>query len=229
TQTWAQKDVPVLAGAITSPPFMTISTIRSMKAFATDIQLYPDKVIALMDTMVEDLINNAIEVTEFTGIPGVALITERSGASYFPLMTFERFALPYIKKMVDAFAARDIITILHLDNDWLLNLPYLRELPARMCVCELDDRTNIFEAREILKNHMCVAGNVPGTLLSRGTATETESYCKKLIEKIGKDTGFILSTGCVLPADCKLENFKAMVRTARDYYPYARRPIKKIF
>jgi len=55
--------------------------------------------------------------------------------------------------MVNTFAAQDIITVLHLDNDWILNLPYLRELPPRMCVCELDGKTNIFDAREIPKNH----------------------------------------------------------------------------
>jgi uroporphyrinogen-III decarboxylase len=76
---------------------------------------------------------------------------------------------------------------------------------------------------------MCIAGDVPANLFSQGTPAEIESYCKKLIEKIGKDTGFILSTGCVLPTDCKSENFKTMVRTAKDYYPYARKPIKKIF
>jgi len=159
-QTWEKRGVPVLVGAIINAPFMTLSTARSMEKFAIDIQRIPDKIQAVMDAMTDDLISNTIEVTKLTGVRGVALILERSSAAYFPLTVFERFGIPYIKKMVNAFAAQDIITVLHLDQDWTLNLPYLRELPPRMCVCELDSKTNILEAGEILKNHMCIAGNV---------------------------------------------------------------------
>jgi uroporphyrinogen decarboxylase len=47
-----------------------------------------------------------------------------------------------------------------------------------------------------------------------------EAYCKKLIDVIGDDGGFILSSGCTVPADCKFENLKAMVHTAKNYYPH---------
>jgi uroporphyrinogen-III decarboxylase len=47
-----------------------------------------------------------------------------------------------------------------------------------------------------------------------------EEYCKKLIDIVGKETGFILSSGCTVPADCRFENFKIMIDTAKNYYPY---------
>ena len=34
---------------------------------------------------------------------------------------------------------------------------------------------------------------------SLGTPAEMEAYCKKLIDVVGKDSGFILSTGCTCP------------------------------
>ncbi|MDD5287714.1 MAG: uroporphyrinogen decarboxylase family protein [Dehalococcoidales bacterium] len=228
-QTWGKRGIPVLVGAVTSAPLMTLSTARSMRNFALDIRRIPDKVQAVMDAMTDDFINNAIEVTRLTGVPGVALIQERGGASYFPLKIFERFGIPYIKKMVSAFASQNIITVLHLDQDWTLNLPYFRELPARMCVCELDGKTNIFEAGQILKNHMCIAGDVSASLSVNGTPADIEEYCKNLIDKLSKETGFMLSTGCTFPPDGKFENFKMMIRTAKDYYPYARRPPPKIY
>ncbi len=89
-----------------------------------------------------------------------------------------------------------------------------------MCVCELDSTTDIFKAKEILKDHMCIAGDVPAGLSSYGTTKEMEEYCKKLIDTIGKDTGFILSSGCTVPADCKYENFEMMIDTAKNYYPH---------
>ncbi len=124
-----------------------------------------------------------------------------------------------MKKMTEAFAAEGLITVLHFDQDWTLNLPYLVDLPKKMCVCELDSTTDIFKAKEILKDHMCIAGDVPAALSSLGTTEEMEEYCKKLIDIVGKGTGFILSSGCTVPADCKYENFKMMIDTAKNYLP----------
>jgi len=55
-------------------------------------------------------------------------------------------------------------------------------------------------------------------LLIHGTSQEIEAYCKKLIDVVGKGSGFILSTACTIPPD-KWENFKAMVNTAKNYLP----------
>ncbi len=122
--------------------------------------------------------------------------------------------------MADAFAAAGLISILHFDTDWTLNLPYLKDLPRGKCICELDSRTDIFKAKEILKGHMCIMGDVPATLLSLGTEEEVVNYCNKLHEVVGRDGGFILSTGCECPIDAKFENVKAMLETARSHtYP----------
>jgi hypothetical protein len=219
-QTWKDRGVPSLVGAIVSSPLMLLSTARSMTTFALDIHRMPDKVQAVMDAMVDDLIENAIEVAGLTGVPGVFLVLERGGGFYFPLKVFERFEFTYMKKMVEAFTAAGLTTVMHFDQDWTLNLPYLLDLPAKTCVCELDSKTDIFKAKEILGNHMCIAGDVPAGLQAYGTPQEMEEYVKKLIDVVGKDTGFILSSGCTVPPDCKFENFKMMIDTARNYYPH---------
>jgi len=218
-KTWEERGIPSLVGAIVSSPLMTLSTSRSMTAFALDIHRIPDKVQAVMDAMVDDLIENTIEVAGLTGVPGVMLVLERGGGFYFPPKVFERFEFPYMKKMVEAFDAAGLTTVMHFDQDWTINLPYLLDLPAKKCVCELDSKTDIFKAKEILKGHMCIAGDVPAGLQSYGTPQEMEDYVKKLIDVVGKDTGFILSSGCTVPPDCRYENFKVMIDTAKHYCP----------
>lgn len=217
-ETWDRKNVPVLCGAIIESPLMLLSVKRSLTAFTMDLYRIPDKVQAAMDAMVDDLIKEAIATTQLTGTPGVMLILERGGCFYYPLRIFERFEFPYLKKMVQAFAAAGLITVMHFDQDWTLNLPYLRELPKGQCICELDSTTDIFKAKEILRDHMCIMGDVPASLMSIGTPEEVESYCKKLIDIVGKDTGFILSSGCTVPADAKFDNFKAMINIAKKYF-----------
>lgn len=218
-ETWEARGIPSLCGAIIESPLMFFSTKRSLISFTMDLHRIPDKVQAAMDAVVDEFIAEAIEAARFTGIPGVMLVLERGGSFYYPLKIFERFEFPYMKKMVKAFAAEGLLTVMHFDQDWTLNLPYLLELPKKMCICELDSTTDIFKAKEILKDHMCIMGDVPASLTSIDTPEKMEAYCKKLIDVVGKDSGFILSSGCTVPADAKFENFKAMIDTAKNYLP----------
>jgi uroporphyrinogen-III decarboxylase len=148
------------------------------------------------------------------------LIMERGGGFYYPLNIYERFEYPYMKRMVETFAAEEILTVMHLDQNYTLNLPYFKDLPAKMVIAELDSMTDIFKAKEILAGHMCIAGDVPAALSSLGTPEEMEAYCSKLIDIVGKGSGFILSTGCTCPIDCRMENFKAMVDTTKNHIPH---------
>ena len=65
-----------------------------------------------------------------------------------------------------------------------------------------------------------VPPNFTAALTSLGTAEEVASYCRKLIDIVGRDGGFNLSTGCTCPVDCRIENLQAMVNTAKNYYPH---------
>jgi uroporphyrinogen-III decarboxylase len=219
---WRSKGVRSLVGAITVSPLMLLSTSRTLLEITKDIYQIPDKLEAVMDAIVDDLIADAIEATQLSGEPGVMLVMERGGCFYYPLHIYERFEFPYMKKMVEAFAAAGLITVMHLDQNYTKNLPYFKELPKGMVVAELDSMTDIFEAKRVLKGHMCIAGDVSASLTSLGTPQEVETYCRKLIDVVGEDGGFILSTGCTCPADCKFENLKAMVDTVKNYYPHAK-------
>jgi uroporphyrinogen-III decarboxylase len=50
-----------------------------------------------------------------------------------------------------------------------------------------------------------------------GKTEDMEAYCKKLIDEVGGDGGYILGTGCEMPTAVKLDNWRAMIQTARNY------------
>lgn len=219
-QTWRDFGMRSLCGTFTQSPLMFLSTSRSLMEITKDIYRIPDKLEAVMEAMLDDLITEAIDSAKMSGEPGVMLVMERGGCFYYPLHIYERFEYPHMKKMVEAFAAEGLITVMHLDQDYTQNTPYFLDLPPKMVVAEFDSTTDIFKAKEVLKGHMCIAGDVPAALLSLGTPEEVEAYCKKLIDVVGEGGGFIMSTGCTCPVECKFENLKAMVDTAKNYYPH---------
>ena len=71
------------------------------------------------------------------------------------------------------------------------------------------------KARELLGGHLCIKGDVNAPLLSISDKAEVEDYCRKLIDFMGRDGGFILGSGCEVPLTAKPENVAAMISAAR--------------
>ncbi|HLB27614.1 MAG TPA: uroporphyrinogen decarboxylase family protein, partial [Dehalococcoidales bacterium] len=97
-------------------------------------------------------------------------------------------------------------------------LEYLLDFPKGSILARLD-RTDIFRAKEVLRNHLCIQGNVPSTLLQTGSVQDVKDYCKKLIDVVGKGGGFILSPRSSTD-EVKPENLKAMIDFTHEYGVY---------
>ena len=47
------------------------------------------------------------------------------------------------------------------------------------------------------------------------TTEEVAAYCDRLLDAMGTDGGFILGSGCEVPANAQWQNVKAMIDTGR--------------
>jgi len=167
--------------------------------------------------MTTDLISTQLPIAKASGINTWLFTEERASAYFYPPAVFERFWWPYTQEVVDAFWSEGIVTIFHLDQCWDKNIPYFKKLPKGSAILELDSRTDIFRAKEILRGHSCFHGDVPAALLSIGKPDDVEAYCRKLIDEVGGDGGLILGSGCSVPCNVKPENFRAMIETGKSY------------
>ncbi len=217
---WADRGHPTMMPAAISHPFEVLAGARSMDKFFLDLYRRPEKVKAAIESMMPDIIALGVRKSKATGIPRIMHGAARGAASFISPKTFEEFYWPGLKYMVESFQQEGITTLLHHDSDWTLMLPFFKELEPRSAILQLDGMTDIFKAKEILGGHLCLMGDVPATMLTLGTPEDIEAYVKKLIDIVGKDNGFILATGCEVPIDTKPENFRAMIETAKSYYPH---------
>ncbi len=205
--------------AIVDSIMMTFSLCRTLMEFSKDLRQVPDKVERAIQATCDDLISNTLEMLKNQRRKTAMIVLERSSATLYPLHVFERFEWPYLKRYVDAFVASGVTPWLHLDTDWSRNLSYFKELPKGKCIADLDSTTNIFRAKEILGDHMCISGDVPASLFSVGQKEDVIDYCKRLIKEVGKGGGFMLTSGCECPIDVKRENLMAFVETGKTYRP----------
>lgn len=217
---WDEKGIPNLIGGMSAPPFEMLSVGRTIYEFSLDLYRRPEKVIAVMDAMLPGIIDSAISGAKDLGVPRIFIGATRGSSGMISPEQFERFYFPWLKRMVEAYDRSGNVAILHFDSDWTGHFERFLELPKGRCILQLDSASDIFKAKEILGDHMCIMGDVPATLLKLGTPEEVEEYCKELIDKIGEGGGFILSAGCEVPHDGKYENVKAMIDTGKSYYPH---------
>ena len=101
---------------------------------------------------------------------------------------------------------------------WDNRLEYLLDLPKGKVIFHCE-KTDIFRAKQILGDHMCIQGGVPPTLLQAGSPQDVEEHCRKLIKVVGKNGGFIMGAGSSIDY-AKPANIKAMVDTAKTYGRY---------
>lgn len=207
---WRQKGVVVFSPVVTTIPYELFCGGRSMKEFLLDLYRRPDKVQAAMDAAMPSIKSEMRQLIKAFDLMGIWIGGWRSASEFLAPRLWERFVFPYYKQMVEVALEEGVIPVLHFDANWTRDLERFRELPKGRCVLSLDGKTDIFRAKEILGNHMCIMGDVHPSMLSLGTPEEVTAYCKRLIREIGPG-GFILSSGCDVPPDAPVDNVKAMV------------------
>jgi len=81
------------------------------------------------------------------------------------------------------------------------------------------DRTDMFRAKEVLGDRVCLLGNIPSSLLTVGTPDGVRDYAKRLIDVVGEGGGFIMAAGYSL-TEARPELVKAWIDFTKEYGTY---------
>ena len=135
---------------------------------------------------------------------------------------FERFLLPYYKKMIDEVHNKETYFIKHTDGRiWeILDLLIDAGIDA-INPLEPVAGMNIGEVKKKYGDKVCLIGNIDcGDLLSRKSPCETQEVVKQTIKEAASDGGYIISSSNAIHASVKPENYKAMIEAAKRYGKY---------
>ena len=183
-----------------------------------DMFRQPDKVLQACDMILEmTLARPAPKPNKFGNIRVFMTVT-RGSDDFLSKKQFDKFYWPTFSKLVHFLIDKGMTPCIFFDGNCDSRMEYLLEFPRGSMLVHID-RTDIYRAKEILRDHLCIQGNVPSTLLQAGTVQDVKDYCKKLIDVVGKGGGFILSPRSSTES-VKPENLKAMINFTKEYGVY---------
>ncbi len=214
-------EIPLSLGGV-QPPFSHFSNnFRTFQGVVMDMFRQPEKLKAALNKFVEYRIATAVPAVKKAGKLAIGSSAEphRVSDEFMSPRQFEEFVWPYWKRAINATLD------LGYDIVWMFfegrrdkQLEYFTDFPKGRLLIFLES-TDIFRAKEILGDRVCLMGNVPLSLLQVGSPQDVEEYCKKVIKVCGKGGGFILANGGGI-FDARPENMKAMVDSAARYGRY---------
>jgi uroporphyrinogen-III decarboxylase len=180
-------------------PFDHISDmLRGMRGVMLDMYRQPEKLLEAAEKIYFPSIFEAgVARAKQSGCPRVFIPLHRGGDLFMSSKQFETFYWPGLKRVILGLIDEGLTPCPFFEGKFDTRLEYLTDLPKGKILAFFDS-SDIFRAKEILGENMCLAGNVPLSLLKTGTSGQIEEYSIKLIDKVGKGGGFIMSASAVL-------------------------------
>ncbi|HJX03378.1 MAG TPA: uroporphyrinogen decarboxylase family protein [Dehalococcoidia bacterium] len=215
----AAKGFPTMIGFGGQPPFDLISDfLRGLKGSTLDMFRYPDKLLAAEEKFLPYCIESTITGSRMMGAPLPAFFLHRGSDEFMSVKQFEKFYWPGLKKLLLATIDAGFMPFVFWEGTWDNRLEYLKELPKGK-VLGWFDRTDLFKAKKVLGDHMCLMGDVPVSLLTSGTPQQIKDYTKRLIDEVGRDGGFIMAPQMQLDSG-DLDRIRIWADFTREYGVY---------
>ncbi len=210
---------PAFAAAVALAPYDLISDmLRGMRGAMLDMYRCPDKLLAAMEKILPIQIGGAIGQARMSGNPRIFIPLHRGADGFMSNEQFETFYWPTLKALILALIDADLIPCPFFEGGYDQRLDYLQELPPGR-VMGLFDRSDLVKVKEALGGKMCIVGGMPVSLLQAGTPDQVREHTRDVIETIGQDGGFIMSSSSVLD-EADPELVRAWVEATREYGVY---------
>lgn len=205
-------------------PFDQIGdNLRGMRGIALDMYRQPKKLLEAIDIITTRRLarihQNSANINQLGGGPIVRFALHRGADGFMSDEQFRTFYWPSLRQMCLALIEEGFVPQLAAQGGYSSRLEVIRDLPKGKTIWWFS-YTDMERAKEVLGDIACVQGNVPLALINIGTAEETAAYCRHLIDTAGKGGGFMLGTSGGIDYTGKVENVKAMIKTAREYGVY---------
>jgi uroporphyrinogen-III decarboxylase len=183
-----------------------------------DMFRQPDKVLEATEKLLPIMLRVGLTAKE-RGVPRVFIPLHKGLDGFMSPEQFKTFYWPTLKRLMEGLIEEGCTPFAFWEGDVASRLETIGDIPKGQAVYSFE-RTDMFRAKDVLGDTVCLKGNVPLSMLVAGTPDDVKEYCKTLIDVVGKDGGFIMDSSTTID-DAKPENVKMMFDFTKEYGGYS--------
>lgn len=180
--------------AILAPFDFMSDSMRGMRGIMLDMHKRPEKLLAATQKALKIQVDFAVQTAPQTGLSYVQIPLHRGSDGFMSLKQFEHFYWPTLKSLILQLIDHGLTPFVFYEGVWDQRLDYLAELPKGKTIGQFQS-SDIFKVKEKLGDVMCIIGGMPNSMLNGSSEEEIRTHTKKVCEVVGRDGGFIMSTG----------------------------------
>ena len=209
-----------IAGILKAPLDIIADKLRGYIGLTMDLLERPEKVLAACEALAPHLLHVALSSADPTGTVPVGLWMHRGCVPFVSPEQFDKFYWPTLKPIIQELWGRGHQTLFYAEGDWNHHLGSFAELPDASIIYHVD-QADIFEVHKALGGKFCLSGGVPNFLLGYRSPEDVRACCKKIIDAVAGDGGYIMDASAIVQNDAKEENIRAMTDFTREYGVYS--------
>ncbi len=185
-----------------------------------DLGIQREKVIEACEALAPHLCATALGGADPNHNYPIVMWMHRSCAPFISIKDFDEIHWPTLKPIIEELWSHGHQVLFYAEGNWERHLDKFLELPEKSIIFHAD-RTDIFKSHKVLGHKFCISGGIPNELLVLGKPDQVRERCKKVIDEVAQDGGYIMDASALILNDAKIENVKAMVDFTREYGVYS--------
>jgi len=212
--------VPIMA--FVYGPLGILSMMRGAENLFRDCYKHKEAVIKAQEIITPVLVDY-IKAIGKTGSHAIVLDTLFASQTIMGKEMWKEIEGPFTTQLAEATREAGMMVMVHNCGNGIYFDAQIEAMEpvAISFAYPADDTADMHELKAKYGKKTCLCGYVsPAQYAFLGTPEEMKEECRKEIEELGKDGGFILATGCEFPPNGSLMNAMAMMEAAELYGKY---------
>lgn len=210
---------PAIAGILKAPMDILADKLRGYLGLVDDLMERPEKVKAACEALMPHLTHVALAGADPEKNVPISIWMHRGGVPFVSYEHFNQIYWPTLKPIIEEIWSNGHQVLFYAEGDWNPHLDAFAELPDRSIVYHAD-RGDVFEIHRKIGHKFCISGGVPNTLLAFKKPKDVREWCKKIIDGVARDGGYIMDANAIIQNDATIENIQAMTDFTREYGVY---------
>jgi uroporphyrinogen-III decarboxylase len=212
--------VSAIAGIFKAPFDIIADKLRGYVGLTMDMHTQPQKVLKACEALMPHLCHVGLTTADPQKLVPIGFWMHRGCVPFISPKHFHSHYWPTLKPVIEEFWKQGHQTLFYAEGSWDYHLDAFAELPDRSVVCHVD-RGDIFKVHAKLGHKFCLSGGIPNVLLSYGKPEEVREFCRKVIDGVAQDGGYIMDASAIMQNDTSVENLRVMTEFTREYGVYS--------